>query len=182
MRRPFGRIVAVVILVAGLAFGVTQAVGAAGSSANSPAHSEGDEATKTNPYASYQEPTGPELADEAIRAIALRVAAGSDDSSPSSITATSTTFADATRVDEPHGARQPPSSNGEANFEQSAVDLVVIDGHFTLNVPTMEGRPDPSGKVLSLIIDAHTGWIDARGIAENEPAGLAELGAARSLM
>lgn len=181
MRRLFGRIIAVIILVAGLAFGVTQAIGSSGSSANSSAYSEGDEVTETSPYASYQEPTGPELSNEAIRAIALRVAAGADDASPVSITARSTTFAEAMRVDEPRGALQPPSSTGEANFQQSAVVLVILDGQFTLNAPTAEGRPDPSGTVLSLIIDAHTGWIDARGVAEDAPAGIAELGTVRPL-
>jgi hypothetical protein len=180
--RPLSKRLAIAcVVLAGLVFGVTQAVGSSASTPAEPGELETTQPVAPNPFASYQQPTGPELSDGAVREVALKAAAVAGDASPSSITAISTTYAAAVGALDPGATQSSPSSAGEAEYRQSTVVVVVLHGQFVLNVSTPAKRPEPSGPVLSLVIDAHTGRIDVRGVEESEPPGLSSLGAARSL-
>jgi hypothetical protein len=161
-----------------IALGGTQMVDWTGARAASP---QAEAPIETSPFSTYEQPTGPELSAEAVRAIALNVAENAGDSNPVSISVIHTTFADAAQAANPDLVLPSPSSSGEANFQQSSVDLLVLHGQFKLNAPTPQGRPDPSGTVLMLAVDAYTGRIDYRGVDMAEPAGLSALGAATAL-
>jgi len=54
------------------------------------------------------------------------------------------------------------------------VDLVAMRGHFVKKARP-HGFPGAEGRVLELIIDAHTGVVDARGLLER-PGDLSRLG------
>jgi hypothetical protein len=167
------------VLLAGMAFGVTQAAGSSGSASDGTGEAVGA-APASSPFASYAQPTGPELSDSSMRSVALREAARAGDSKPSRMTGANATYDDAAKALDPGATRSPPSSEREASYRQSAVVVVVLHGHFTLKASTPAGRRAPSGQVLSIVIDAHTGLVEFRAIEESEPE-LAQLGPARPL-
>jgi hypothetical protein len=48
------------------------------------------------------------------------------------------------------------------------VDFLALRGHFVKNAQP-DGFPGTEGRVLDLIVDAHTGVVDARGLLEKTP-------------
>jgi hypothetical protein len=58
------------------------------------------------------------------------------------------------------------------------VDVIVLRGHFSLDsAPTSRFATGvPTGTVLDLIVDAHTGAIDSTRIDERTPESLSGLG------
>jgi hypothetical protein len=164
--------------LAGMVFGATQAGGAP----SSPTESEASQANAPNPFNDYTQPAGADLSDDAVKSIALEQAAIAGDAEPTSITATSSSYAAAVHALDP-GASMPASeSAGEESYRRSSVQVLVMNGDFKLsNSRVPKGRTEPSGPVLFLVIDAHTGKIEVRGVEENNPAGVAELGDTRSI-
>lgn len=175
------RIFGILVVVGASIFGATQALGSPNSTPTlSPP--EPDQAAISEPLASYQQPTGPLLSDADVHSLALREAVRAGDSNPSAVLAVDTTLTNAERAVEPQAVIPETATGGAANFEHSAVSLVVLHGNFTLfaaRVP--RGRPAPTGTVLSLAVDAHTGAVDMRSIQTSDPSGLSALGTVRSL-
>jgi hypothetical protein len=169
-----------IVVLAGLVFGVTQAIG----SSNSSSGAGGLEPTQPavpEPLASYQSPTGPALSDAALHSIALKESARAGDTDPSSIEAIDTTYAAGVHLLDPESTLPEAASAGESSYRASSVVVIILHGQFVLPVSTPSGRPEPSGPVLSLVVDAHTGHVDIRGIEESSPPELTELGSGRSL-
>lgn len=174
------KITVVLIIATALAVGVTQAVGASSASTEQTS-SEPRQPQSQSPWASYQQPTGPTLSDEAIRADALGLAGQAADPTPSSMTAVNASFADAVQAVDTRLTLPVPSSSGEASYEQTGVVLVVLHGEFKLNASVPKGVAEPSGPILYLVLDAHTGRLDFRGVTPSEPSGVAALGNARTI-
>jgi hypothetical protein len=125
---------------------------------------------------SYKEPTGPLLSAARVSEIAEQQAKLANESTPTDISVNTTTYDEAARAEE--GTPLPtPSSSGMAAFEASAVDTITMHGHFTLaNARTPPGKPAPEGSVLTVIIDAHTGQLEGRALADEEANGVAAVG------
>jgi hypothetical protein len=181
-RRRSLLVAAVTVAVASAVVGGTQisaASSAASGATNSAEPAAGAEAP--NPLANYTEPKGPRLTEDQLRAIALGYAERGGDSSPTSIEALDTTLAAAIGADG-HESPQPPSSSGLAAFEASEVTLITMHGHFTLSdEPLAPGAPAPTGQVLALAVDVHTGAVDFEELGEVPAAGDAALGRAQPL-
>jgi hypothetical protein len=135
------------------------------------------EAEALPPLTGYQAATGPLLTDERIAQIARTEAARASDEAPTMM-AINTTMQSALEA-EPRN-KVVASSAGMEAFMKSAVVLVTLHGHFALdNAPVPDGQPQPSGSVLTLTIDAHSGWVDARELSDALAPGIAALGIAR---
>lgn len=129
----------------------------------------------------YTAPQGPLLTDAQVREVADREAADAEDASPSDVRAVDVSLKSALAID-PHNVVPSPPDPGVAALEASTVVVVSMHGSFTLNngrVPP--GKPAPTGSVLTLILDAHTGQMEGRALTDEEEPGLAGLGADRSL-
>jgi hypothetical protein len=75
----------------------------------------------------------------------------------------------------------PSSANlyspiGEPRSASSLVDLVVAHGIFTSNGSHPRGVQSPKGRILELVIDAHTGFVEAKGLMMKVPIPLSRLG------
>jgi len=131
------------------------------------------------PLSGYQLAGGPVLGDERVAQIARKEAAEAGEKS-ASMTALDTTLKSAVEARE--GNRVIASSPGMAALEQSAVVVVVAHGRFKLNDASVpRGHGAPTGDVLTLTIDAHTGWVDIRELSDAPAPGIADLGSARAL-
>jgi hypothetical protein len=164
------------VLLALLAGGAAETFAASGTSGATP--------TVEGPLAEapeYRAPQGPLLADAQIDAIVHREAVTAQEPSPSDIRAVDTSLKSAVEID-PHNIVPTASDPGMAALEASTVVVVSMYGDFTLNnarVPA--GRSAPTGSVLTLILDAHTGQLEGRVISDEEVPGFAELGENRVL-
>ncbi len=137
------------------------------------------EAQAAAPLSGYQPSSGPLLADERIAQIARVQAAGAGQED-ASMTAVDTTLARAVEARE--GNRILASSPAMAALEQSQVVLVVLHGRFKLRDASVpRGHAAPRGDVLTLAIDARTGWVDMRELSDAPAPGIAALGTARAL-
>ncbi len=181
MTRKPKHLIITMILLGALAFGATQALGAAGTSTGAgSAESSPPPANAPDPLASYEAPSGATLSDEAIRAAALRYSNAAGEEAPTAISAVDTTLASAVQTADP-STSLPTPTGGLARFEQSSVVLLVLQGQFTLDVSVPSGQTDPRGSVLMLALDAHTGRLDYRGVTNAVPSGLSTLGTVRAL-
>jgi hypothetical protein len=139
--------------------------------------------TAPTPEHDYVAPTGTTLPADNLRALAMTVAARqADDSSPSSIGLLSGTLRQAAEAIDPQFTAPPSTSAGITKWYQSQVDVLVLHGHFTLpTAPRPSGVSAPTGTVLTLVVDAHTGAIDGERLDDQDSAGLNQLGAADAL-
>jgi hypothetical protein len=165
-----------VATVALLAGGATETLAAGdGSGTTTPAEAPSAGAP------TYTAPAGPLLADAQLDAIARRGAAVAGDASPVSIQAVDTSLRSAMEID-PHNSLPQAPDAGEAALEASTVAVVAMHGSFTLeDARVPPGRGAPSGTVLTLIVDAHTGQVEGRAISNEEAPGFAGLGQTRVL-
>lgn len=130
------------------------------------------------PLVDYQAASGPVLSDEKIAGVAQAEATAAGENAPS-MSAVDTTFKSALETSQ--GAHAGTSVGMEA-FGKSEVVVVVLHGHFVLNdVPIPKRATAPTGSVLTLVIDAHTGWVDSRELTDAQASGVAALGTARML-
>lgn len=137
------------------------------------------EAQAAAPLNGYQPSSGPLLADGRIAQIARVQAAGAGQKD-ASMAAVDTTLKRAVEARE--GNRVLESSPAMAALEQSPVVLVVLHGKFKLRDASVpRGHAAPTGDVLTLAIDAHTGWIDMRELSDAPAPGISALGSARAL-
>jgi hypothetical protein len=104
-----------------------------------------------------------------------------DVSAPSEVRAVDTSLRGAMEVD-PHNVLPPAPDPGMAALEASEVVVVTMHGDFVLdNARVPHGQPAPTGKVLTLILDAHTGQVEGRAVSDDIAPGVASLGPARAL-
>jgi hypothetical protein len=112
--------------------------------------------------------TGPELSLTEVQHIALKYAGLAQEPSPSKISVAQGSFADAQAIMESSIGGQAPS--GKVPWSDSSVYLVVMHGNFTLDdVPTPPERKSPTGTVMGLILDAHTGFREGRSLGVVAP-------------
>jgi hypothetical protein len=154
------RLMLVVVLGCLALFGVSQAFSAI--AGTSPATTAGD------PFAGYEAPTGPELPLEKIVAIAD---ARSDEAGTPNppMRAGKGSLEAAMRTIDRSSNLPEQTSPGYRAMLATPVYLVVMQGHFALNdahVPPGDGIP--TGSVLDLVIDAHTGAVIGRALPTPE--------------
>jgi hypothetical protein len=83
---------------------------------------------------------------------------------------------------EPSTVLPTTRTESQSKLLKSTTVLVVLHGQFSApNAPRPHGEPAPSGSVLELIIDAHTGWVDGYRLGESQHADLSSLGQAAAL-
>lgn len=111
---------------------------------------------------------GPELSLSEVQQIALKDAQLAQEPNPSAISVAQGSFANAQAVMESSLGGQAPS--GKVPWSDSSVYLVVMHGKFTLDdVPTPPERKSPTGTVMGLILDAHTGFREGRSVGVVAP-------------
>ena len=163
------------VLLALMAGGATETFASDSTPGTAPAEEPHAEAPE------YRPPEGPLLTDTQIDGIAHREAAIAHEQSPSAIRAVDAPLKSAVEID-PHNVMPAAPDPGMAALEASTVVVVSMHGSFTLNNARVPGGRDaPTGSVLMLILDAHTGQLEARGISDEEAPRMATLGTARVL-
>jgi hypothetical protein len=113
--------------------------------------------------------SGSVLTDKQVLDIALVQAAHSRDPHPKRIEMATGSLGAALKVTEPRAI------TGSATTSPELVDLVVIRGHFHIIGSPPLGRHIAPGRVLELIIGAHTGFIESRSLGNEVPV-LSRLG------
>jgi hypothetical protein len=136
------------------------------------------EAQAPAPLSGYQPASGPPLGDERIAQIARAASAQAGESAPS-MTAVNATLKLA--IEARPGNEPLESTPQMAALQKSEVVVVTLKGHFKLTGALPRGSSLPAGSVLTLTIDARSGWIDTRELSADSPPGLAALGRARAL-
>jgi hypothetical protein len=109
----------------------------------------------------------PVLTHRQVLQIAVTEAGNSQDPNPKHIAMATGKLSVAMRVMDPGGSGSPGGDE--------IVDLVVMRGYFHINGSPPPGRVIPPGKVMCLIIDAHTGFVEGRSLG-NEVPHLSRLG------
>lgn len=129
----------------------------------------------------YQAPTEPLRSDSEIAGVARQAAAVASEPSPSDMRAVNTTLRSALTVNPRETLPPAPNASTEA-FEKSEVVVVTMRGQFTLHTASVPaGQSAPTGSVLTLILDAHTGKIEGTELANTEAQGISALGTSRPL-
>lgn len=173
-RWPFG----VVLICALVALGITASAVFGGTA--QPA--EPAEAQAVSPAADYVQ-SGPRLTQTQIEEVAQQEAARAGDATPGDATDTATmTTVDtsllAAAEASPHTTAMHASSPGMESLLKSEVVVVVMHGQFEFSsAPVPKGQPEPTGTVMTLAIDSHSGWVDQRELTTSEAPGLKALGA-----
>ena len=128
-------------------------------------------------FTNYTAPTGPELSPQEAAAKAVqRVLDTEREGHPAAISGVievaHSTEAVAAAVQEglaPADAQTVGSDAEQTEIHQAPAYLVVMHGQFALNVPKPPGKPGPRGTVLSMVVDAHTGWVVALQLGGETP-------------
>jgi len=174
---PFG----VVLLCALVALGITaNAVFGGTTQPTQPAEPAG-EVQATPPATGYVQ-SGPRLTQTQIEEVAQQEAARAGDATPGDATdkATMTTVntsLQAAAEAAPHTTAIHASSPGMEALLKSEVVVVVMHGQFRFSsAPVPKGAPAPTGTVMTLTIDSHSGWVDQRELTTSEAPGLKALG------
>jgi hypothetical protein len=156
MRRIRRRLTVVIMLGASAVFGATQVFGAS-PEANPVVRSP-------DPFAGVVVPSGPELTREQIVSIAEHASTQAGEPNPS-ISMGHGTLEAAMRTIDPSSQFPESTSPGYRAMFAMPVFLVALHGHFTLtDALVRRGSPMPSGTVLDLVIDAHTGAVTGRAL------------------
>jgi hypothetical protein len=73
-------------------------------------------------------------------------------------------------------ATRPASSKGLRNLNESDVDVIVLHGDFALHTaPRPSEAKVPTGSVLTIVVDAHTGEVRARQLSDDAPAATSSM-------
>ncbi len=154
-----------VVTLVGLALlGATQALSAsAGTAPATPAH---------EPFAGYVTPSGPELSTETIEGIARENAKDAGEPNPSAMSVGKGSLEEAMRTVDPSTVIPESPSAGYRAMLATPVDLVVMHGQFTLSDASVpRGDRAPTGSVLDLTIDSHSGAVIGRALPASQPEG-----------
>jgi len=162
----FGRVRLMLALsVVGLAsIAVTQVISA--SAGTSPAPSP----PVSDPFAAYMPPSGPELPLAQILTTARSDSVRAGVPSPSAVAVAQGSLREVMRTVNPDVTLPSSPGGGQEAWLNSTVDLVSMHGGFTLHdahVP--HGYPAPTGSVLDLVIDTHSGELVGRILGTSTP-------------
>jgi hypothetical protein len=112
----------------------------------------------------------PVLRHRQVLRIALREAEQSQDPRPKRIEMATGSLRNAASV------MDPTDRLGSGAGGEEVVDLVVMHGYFHINGSPPRGHSIAPGKVMELIIGAHTGFVEGRSLSNEEPVALSHLG------
>jgi hypothetical protein len=133
---------------------------------------------------SYTAPTGPELTPvQAAEAGSYYARASAQEAGALQIEVAHGTDGQASAVNESRSPDEPATSNSPqiAAWRASTAYLVVIRGkQFAPSVPLKHGARQPTGTVLALILDAHTGQMEGLNLGPEAP-NVAALGQVTAL-
>ena len=125
--------------------------------------SASSDSQSTDPFAAVVLPSGPELAMHDVLEIAGAESSRAGEPAPT-MSVGKGTLEDAMRSIDP-STSFPGSDAGVLKMLGAAVFLVVMHGHFTLaGAHLRKGAPLPTGTVLDLVLDAHTGDVVGRAL------------------
>jgi hypothetical protein len=115
------------------------------------------------------------LSHAQVLKIALRVARADGDARPTRIELASGRLEVAVKVFDP---RAHPTAHGlkALGGARSIVDLVAMHGRFASHGPHPHNRLEPKGRVLELIMNAHSGTVFGVSLAPKVPVPLSRLG------
>jgi hypothetical protein len=112
-----------------------------------------------NPAPRYNPPTGTTMNASELTAIAKRVAAEAGDESPSQVVGVRTNLGLMSGSLAPQ--LQTSTGSSVATYEASEVEWVELHGSFALpEAQVPHGQGTPTGSVLDVGIDTHTGHVD----------------------
>lgn len=118
------------------------------------------------PNASAHDATKPDL-----EAVALGAARSDGDSSPTEQQTVKTTVAQGATTLSPPGSAVPTESAAAQRNLSKKANVVVLHGHFTLSsVPLPHGASNPTGSVLSLVVEEGTGAIVFTSLTNHAPS------------
>ncbi|MFI4977205.1 MAG: hypothetical protein ACHQC8_00785 [Solirubrobacterales bacterium] len=163
------RLLLAVTVVAGAIAGATQL-----SAASSPAPAKA--------FASVLIPSGPELSVTRVEEIAQTQAGQAGDVGPS-MSLGKGTLEQAMRSIDPSTTFPEAGTSTETGAQirkmlSEPVALVVMQGQFTLtNARVRKGAPPPTGSVLDLVVDSHTGAVVGRALPIRQEVPIQEGGA-----
>jgi hypothetical protein len=131
--------------------------------------------------------SGSALSLDQLKSRVLAIASLQGDAEPSDIQAVSTNRGDALQATN-DGAALPNTSGSQVwagplkTWYGQQAYVVTAHGHFTGDVPTPAGSTGPTGTVLTLVLDAHSGAVSMLGIDKTGPStSLGNLGAVKGL-
>jgi hypothetical protein len=136
------------------------------------------------PNEGYKPEKGRMLSRRELKAAAAAVAeVDGADGAPSSIETVPTTLRKAAAVVSSENAPPATTSAAMEQWWESDVDLLVLHGHFTLETMPIArwATGAPTGSVLDVILDAHTGAVDSIRVGNEAPGTLSALGAVAKL-
>jgi hypothetical protein len=156
------RIAFVIVAIAGLTFGGLQILSASATN-STPA--------PVSPFATAEPPSGPEMPVERIEGIAQEQSEAAGEPHPSMKVGKGTLEA-AMRTIDP-STTFPETGEGVHNMLQEAVTLAVLHGNFRLTNAHLRKGSDatPTGTVLDLVLDSHTGAVVGRALPVQEAEG-----------
>lgn len=156
------RALIVTAILGSMAFAGSQIAGA---SSSAPEQSN----VPPDPFGSYVTSTGPELAQEQVLAIAEKQAQQAGEPNPGLSIGTGTLEAAMRTINPLFNLPEPSESPGYAAMLQSSVYLVSMTGQFKLTDAHLpRGASAPTGAMLDLVIDAHTGGVVGRALPTPE--------------
>ncbi len=160
------RILVALVLLGAVVIGTQMLGGGSASGSNS----TGPEST--DPFQSVTVPTGPKLAVSEIEVDAMSAASRAEEQQPTDTSVEEGTLEEAMKRIDP-STNFPNASPGLQRMLGESVYLVSMSGHFTLyDAHVRKGDPPPTGNVLDLVFDAHSGATVGRALpAENAPVG-----------
>jgi hypothetical protein len=132
------------------------------------------------PGATRSEPTHHVLTNAQVLRVVLRVAAADGERHPSEILLARGPLGRAVKVFDPQ-AHPTPSGLKALGGANSTVALIAMRGHFTSNGPHPNGRPEPKGRVLELLMNARSGVVFGVSLAPALKVSLLGLGAVTRL-
>jgi hypothetical protein len=116
-------------------------------------------------------PTGPELSLEEVRAIATRQArfALVGGSTPATMSVTRGKLGTAQEVLSSEGSARKPTRRFSSPDRRFPVFVVVMHGEFHSTGSLPRGEKASRYRVLTLVIDAHTGFVTIEDLGPNTP-------------
>jgi hypothetical protein len=116
--------------------------------------------------------TGPVMTSASAVQFAVQAATRAGDSSPTEMTQMAGTFAETQAVMSGGNGGRMLESPETAEWFKSAAYLTVMHGHFTSTL-VAPGTTPVKGTVLSVITDAHNGWVEGESLGQAAPSSSA---------
>ncbi len=128
----------------------------------------------------YTAPSGPLLSSSQLTTIATIYATHAGDPTPSEIQAVKLPRSEALTA--ANGIYPKNATGALASWLSAESDVIELHGNFTLtDAPHPPHTSAPTGHIMTIVVDAHTGERIARAVTETTPANLATFGAVENL-